>query len=357
LIILNIGNIMDRRALLKSLGTMAVTAMLPLKLAAKNKQTIIKPPRLQKGDTIGLITPASSLFETEQTKIEAKEKMEALGFKVKFGNNINKKWGYLAGSDEERATDILDFFEDDDVKAIFAIRGGYGSGRLLRYLDYEIIEKNPKILLGYSDITSLLIAVHQKTGLVTFHGPVAISTFTEYTQKYFYKTLTDTNSVGEIEDAPYDENLQQTNRVWTVNGGKGRGKLIGGNLTLICMSLGTPYEIDTNDRILFIEEVGEEPYDMDRMLTHLYNAGKLENCNGIVFDRMARVKTANYSPAYSSSLSVEEIIKDRFKEFDYPVCLGLSLGHIKDKPTLPLGIEAEIDANQGRLTLLESAVI
>ena len=348
---------MDRRTLLKSLSVLTISASLPFQVMGKTKKNLIKPPRLQKGDTIGLITPASSLFETEQTKIEAKEKMEALGFKVKFGKNVNKKWGYLAGTDEERVNDIHDFFEDDEVKAIFAIRGGYGSGRLLRYLDYELIENNPKILLGYSDITSILIAIHQMTGLVTFHGPVAISTFTDYTKKYFYKCLMEINPVGEIEDAPYEDNLQQSNRVWTVNSGKATGKLIGGNLTLICMSLGSPYEIDTKDKILFIEEVGEQPNDLDRMLTQLYNAGKLDNCRGVVFDRMTKVKPANHLPAYSSFLSVEEVIKDRFKEFDYPVCLGLSLGHIKDKPTLPLGIAAELDADKGRLNLLESAVI
>jgi len=348
---------MDRRTLLKLIASVAVTSGLPFQSFAQSDKKLIKPARLQKGDTIGLITPASSLFETEQTKIEAKEKMEALGFKVKFGENVNKKWDYLAGSDEERINDIHDFFEDDNVKAIFTIRGGYGTGRLLRHLDYSLIKKNPKILLGYSDITSLLIAIHQQTGLVTFHGPVATSTFTKYTQKYFYKTLTEANPVGEIEDAPYDSNLQQSNRVWTVTGGKSTGKLTGGNLTLICMSLGTPYEIDTKDKILFVEEVGEQPNDLDRMLTHLYNAGKLDNCKGVVFDRMLKVKPANYSPAYNSFLSVEEVIKDRFKRFDYPVCLGLSLGHIKDKPTLPLGIEAELDADMGRLSLLESAVI
>lgn len=347
---------MNRRTLLKSLSAVAITASIPIQLSGKNNN-LIKPFRLQKGDTVGLITPASRPFEIEQAKIEAKEKMQALGFKVKFGKNVNKIWGYLAGSDEERVEDIHTFFKDDEVKAIIAIRGGYGTGRLLRHIDYNLIKNNPKILLGYSDITALLIAIHQQTGLVTFHGPVATSTFTEYTQKYFFKVLTETSPVGEIEDAPYDENLQISNRVWTVKGGKAKGKLIGGNLTLICMSLGTPYEIDTKDKILFIEEVGEQPNDLDRMLTQLYNAGKLDNCRGVVFDRMTKVKPANHLPAYSSFLSVEDVIKDRFKEYDYPVCLGLSLGHIKDKPTLPLGIEAELDTDKGRLSLLESAVI
>jgi muramoyltetrapeptide carboxypeptidase len=348
---------MNRRTLLKSIGAAAMIAAAPFNSRTQPNKKIIKPPRLQKGDMVGLITPASRPFEVERAKIEAKEKMMALGFKVKFGRNVNKRWGYLAGFDEERIEDIHDFFIDDEVKAIIAIRGGYGTGRLLRKLDYELIKKNPKIVLGYSDITSLLIAIRQQTGLVTFHGPVATSTFTEYTQKYFFKVLTEPNPVGVIEDAPFEENLQQSNRVWTVNSGKSKGKLTGGNLTLICASLGTPYEIDTKDKILFIEEVGEEPYDLDRMLTHLYNARKLDDCNGVVFDQMSKVKTSSYGPGYSSSLSVEDVIKDRFKEYNYPVCLGLSLGHIKDKPTLPIGIEAELDANNGTLSILESAVI
>jgi len=348
---------MKRRTLLKSFGAIALAAATPFQSEAQTGQKLIQPVRLQKGDTVGLITPASRPFEIERAKIEAKEKMEALGFKVKFGKNVDKIWGYLAGSDEERISDIHDFFEDNDVKAIITIRGGYGTARLLKHLDYDLIKNNPKILLGYSDITSLLIAIYQQTGLVTFHGPVATSTFSDFTTKYFYKTLTEPNPVGEIEDAPYSENLQQTNRVWTVNGGKAKGRLIGGNLTLISSSLGTPYEIDTKEKILFIEEVGEEPYDLDRMLTQLYNAGKLDECSAVVFDRMEKVKTSDYGPGYSSSLSVEDVIKDRFKEYDYPVCFGLSFGHIKDKPTLPIGIEAELDADKGRLSLLESAVI
>ena len=348
---------MDRRSVLKSIGSLTLATFTSFELQGQSSKNIIKPRRLRKGDTVGLITPASRPFEMQRAKIEAKEKMQVLGFKVKFGKNVDKRWGYLAGFDEERIEDIHEFILDDEVKAIIAIRGGYGTGRLLRKLDYQIIKNNPKIILGYSDITSLLIAIHQQTGLVTFHGPVATSTFTEYTQKYFFKVLTEPHPVGMIEDAPYEENLQQSNRVWTVNGGKSKGKLTGGNLTLICASLGTPYEIDTKNKILFIEEVGEEPYDLDRMLTHLYNAGKFDDCNGVVFDRMERVKTSSYGPGYSSSLSVEDVIKDRFKEYNYPVCLGLSLGHIKDKPTLPIGIEAELDADKGMLSLLESAVL
>jgi muramoyltetrapeptide carboxypeptidase len=194
------------------------------------------------------------------------------------------------------------------------------------------------------------------TGMVTFHGPVAVSTFTEYTKRYFYQTLMETKAVGDIEDAPYDENLQTSNRVWTINSGSCEGPLAGGNLTLICATLGTPYEIETAGRILFIEEVGEEPNDLDRYLTHLDNAGKLEECAGILFDRMNAVKPADLKPGYYSNLSKEEIINDRLSKYRIPACMGLSIGHIANKPTLPLGINARLDAGSGKLSLLESAV-
>ena len=317
---------------------------------------IIKPLALKLGDTVGLITPSSSLFEPHQTIIEATEKMNNLGSKVKLGANVYKKWGYLAGTDQERADDINQMFEDDEVRAIIAIRGGYGSGRILKYLDYDLIKRKPKILLGYSDVTSLLLAIHKMTGLITFHGPVAVSTFTDFTKKYFYKVLTETEAASEIDDAPFSENLQTSNRVWTVVSGSSTGRITGGNLTLIMATLGTPYEIDTDDRILFVEEVGEEPYDLDRYLTQLDAAGKFNKCKGVVFDRMEKVKPSSYAASFNSSLSKEEVIQDCFKNYSFPVCLGLSLGHVADKPTLPIGIKVKLDADNGRISILENAV-
>jgi muramoyltetrapeptide carboxypeptidase len=343
----------------KFIGTISGAAMglaISPNLVLAQDQDIIKPPALKMGDTVGLITPASSLFEPHQTIIEATEKISNLGFKVKLGAHIYKKWGYLAGTDQERADDIHKMFADDDVRAIIAIRGGYGSGRVLKYLDYDLIKRKPKILLGYSDVTSLILGIHKMTGLVTFHGPVAVSTFTDFTKKYFYKILTETEAAGEIDDAPFSENLQTTNRVWTVVSGSATGPITGGNLTLIMATLGTPYEIDTDNRILFIEEVSEEPYDLDRYLTQLDAAGKFKKCRGVVFDRMSSVKPANYGAGFNSSLSKEEVIEDRFKNYNFPVCLGLSLGHVADKPTIPIGIKVKLDADNGRISILENAV-
>ncbi len=345
-----------RRFLQTSVLAAGIAPLAAVADTKENRKPLIKPPALKKGDTVGLITPASPLFEAHQIMIEAREKMEGLGFKVKFAKNVMAKRGYLAGTIEQRVSDLHDMFLDDSVKAIIAIRGGYGSAQLLPYLDYELIAKHPKILLGYSDITAILNGIHHKTGLVTFHGPVAVSTFTEYTTKYLFKVLGEAKPVGEIEDAPYAGNLQSSNRVWTYRGGTGEGRLVGGNLTLLQSLLGTPYEFDGRGALYFIEEVGEEPYDIDRMLWQLKMAGKFERCNGVIFDKMPSVKPADYKPGFNSSLSVEEIIDDIFKDYSFPVCVGLSLGHIKEKPTMPLGVRARLDGDAGRIALLEAAV-
>jgi len=348
----------SRRSFLKVSALGGMFSMLPAALKAKpiQDQPLILPPALKQGDTIGLITPASPPFEIHQTLIEAREKMANLGFKTKIGKNVFKKYGYLAGTIEERLEDLHHMFADPQVKAIMTIRGGYGSAQLLPYIDYDLIRKHPKILVGYSDITALINGIHRQTGLVTFHGPVAVSTFTDFTKKYFLSVLSSTQPIGEIDDAPYDSNLQSSNRIWTYRGGKAQGKLIGGNMTVLQSLMGTPYEFNSDGAILFFEEVGEEPYDLDRMLTQFKQAGKFDRCRGVIFDRMPSVKPADILPAYTSSLSVEQVVDNIFKDFDFPVCLGFSLGHIKHKPTMPLGIRAELDGDKGRLKFLQAAV-
>lgn len=354
-----VKSMLTRRNFMKSGLAAGLATTLPVTSLAKTQapKTLIKPPALNKGDTVGLITPASALFEANRTIQTAVEKIEALGYKTKLGKNISKKYGYLAGTIEERVSDIHNMFEDDDVNALVTIRGGYGSGQLLDYLNYQLIKDNPKILVGYSDVTSLLNGIHAKTGLVTFHGPVAISTFTDFTKKYFYKILGESSASGEIEDAPFESNLQTSNRIWSYRKGSAEGRLIGGNMTLMQALLGTPYEFDSDGAILFFEEVGEEPYDIDRILWQFKMAGKFDKCRAVIFDKMPDVQPASYRPAFNNSLSIEEIVNDIFKEYDFPVCLGFSLGHIKHKPTLPLGVRAKLDADHGKLHLLEGAVI
>ena len=348
----------SRRSFLKSGLAAAVLPLIPVigKADVQKNRKLILPPALKKGDTIGLITPASPLFEAQRTLLDAKQNIESLNFKVKPGRNIFKKRGYLAGSISDRVEDIHSMFTDPEVNAIMTIRGGYGSAQLLPHLDYNLIRKNPKILVGYSDITSLLAGIHRQTGLVTFHGPVAVSTFTDFTKEHFYRVLTQNKALGLIDAESFSDGSRSINHVWSLNKGVAEGRLMGGNITLMQALIGTPYDFDGDGAILFFEEVGEEPYDLDRMLNQMKQAGKFDHCKGVFFDRLDSTKPANYHPAFNSSLSIEEVITDIFSDFDFPVCVGFSIGHIKNKPTLPLGIKARLDADRAQLSILEAAV-
>lgn len=348
---------MDRRQFLASIGLAAAgAAAAPVVLHGQSNKKIIKPPRLRKGDTVGLIAPASSVFEAATIR-EGVETLQSLGYKVKLGKHIAEKFGYLAGTDEQRVSDLHDMFRDDSVKAIFALRGGYGSMRLLNLIDYQLIQSHPKILMGYSDITSLCLGIFAKTGLVTFHGPVAISSFSEYTQRYFYPCVESPKPIGEVELPEPDNTLRPTAHLATIRSGKASGKLIGGNLTLLTALLGTPYLPDFKDTILFLEETGEEPYDIDRMLTQLLLSGKLDQVNGIIFDLCPNCEPREYKPAFQTNLSLEEVLRDRLGHLKCPVLFGLKVGHEADKPTMPLGIRVTLDADKKRFSFDEGTVI
>jgi len=351
------GTGINRRHFLASIGVATAGAVtVPAVLRGQSNKKIIKPPRLKKGDTVGLIAPASCVFEPATIR-EGRETLESLGYKVKTGKHIAAKYGYLAGTDEQRVSDLHDMFRDDSVKAIFALRGGYGSMRLLSLIDYKLIRSHPKILMGYSDITSLCLGIFAKTGLVTFHGPVAISSFSEYTQRYFYQIVQSTDPVGEVALPEPDNPLRPTAHLATIRSGKASGRLIGGNLTLLTALLGTPYEPDFRDTILFLEETGEEPYDIDRMLTQLLLTGKLDQVNGIIFDLCPDCEPRNYKPAFSTNLSLEEVLQDRLGHLKCPVLFGLKVGHEADKPTMPLGIQVTLDADRKIFSFDEGAVI
>jgi muramoyltetrapeptide carboxypeptidase len=335
------------------MGGVAMTSLLaPGRSTATASLPLLKPPALHRGDLVGLIAPASPVFAPSDIR-EASNAIEKLGFRVKPGKHLADKWGYLAGKDQDRAQDVMDMFLDQDVRAIVALRGGYGTPRILAHLDYAAIRHNAKILIGYSDITSLLLAIHKMAGIVTFHGAVALSTFNDYSTDYFTRTLTQAAPVGWIREAAASNPtvLSHASKTGTVS-----GRLVGGNMTLVCSGLGTPYEIDTRESVLFLEEVGEEPYAVDRMLTQLTQAGKFAACKAVLFDRCAKCQPAEYKPAFYNTMSVEEVIIDRLGELEIPVLYGLSIGHVADKPVLPLGVQVELDLEAKRFQLLEGAV-
>lgn len=309
----------------------------------------IKPPRLKKGDTIGLISPAS--YITKDQLNESIKNLEDLGFKVKYSNIIMEKYGYLAGTDSARAEDLNNMFADKDVNGIFAVRGGYGCSRMLDYINYDLIKLNPKILIGYSDITSLLFGIYAKTGLVCFHGPVATSTFNDYSMQNFKNIVVNPYDNFEEKNLPEDEN-----QIYVIKNGIGEGELVGGNLSIVVSMIGTKYDINTKGKIIFLEDIGEEPYRIDRMLTQMRLAGKFENCAGVALGVFRRCEVKKDDPEFENSLTLKQIFNDVLADLNVPVIVGLSFGHIENKFTLPFGVNAKLDTYKKSLTLLEKAV-
>lgn len=318
---------------------------------------LVKPSLLKRGDKIGIVAPASPTFE--EGKLEfAMKRFSELGLRPVIGDHVFDSLGDLAGCDKDRAADINKFFADKQIKAIMAIRGGNGSARLLSMLDWDLIKANPKIIMGYSDITALLLAIHQKTGLVTFHGPTA-NTFFEspYTYEYFLKAIMDKNPIGEIGDPKEKEwapDYPPARMILTK--GEAVGALTGGCLTLIKQLMGTRYEIDTTNKILFIEDVSEEPHSIDRMITQLDLAGKFEHIKGLIIGECVGCKPgASKRERITQNMSIERIFKDRFSNFHAPVVYGMRLGHSSEKMTLPLGVKARLSAKSDVVLKIEEA--
>ena len=322
-----------------------------------NSKNLIKPKALKKGDKVALIAPASNIEQAEDLNI-ACDVIKWLGFEPVVGKNIMNQYGYLAGQDKERADDLNDMFERKDVAGIICYRGGYGTMRMLPYIDYDLIKKNPKVLMGFSDITALLQAIYQMTGLVTFHGPVAISSFNDYTMEYLHRAIYSNKVIGDIKNPPASSNRVETeHRLIKINKGKTTGNLVGGNLTLIVSLIGTPYDVDYKNKILFIEEINEEPYKADRMFTQLWLSGKLQDLNGIIIGKMTNVKPSEYKPGFTNTLYLEEILRTRLEPLKIPAVYGYAFGHIRDKITLPIGVKATLDVDNGLFSIDENAVI
>jgi muramoyltetrapeptide carboxypeptidase len=317
------------------------------------KAKALKPAALKQGDTIGLVCPAYSAFIKEDVQI-AIESLEVLGFKVKKGDHIFDRYGYLAGTDEERAADINKMFADKSINGIMAMHGGWGCARILPLLDYKTIEQNPKVFIGYSDITALLLGIYAKTGLVTFHGPVGSSSWNNFSVENFKQMLIEGNAVQMMNPVKKGDNLVQVDdRIYTINAGKATGRLIGGNLTVLSHILGSPYTPDFKGSILFLEDVGEDLYRIDRMITQLKLAGILNQISGFVFGKCTDCPP---SKGGYGSLTMEDIYEDHIKPLKIPAFSGAMIGHIKDKFTVPVGLEATIDAEKGSITLSEAAV-
>lgn len=351
---------MERRKFLQNIGLSS--AVLPLysftskdvspNRFLQNKKII--PKSLQEGDTIGIISPSGAIYENEPYEI-AKESLEAMGLRVKFGKFIRSRYGHLAGTDKERATELNEMFKNSEIDAIIALRGGSGAARILDLLDYKAIANNPKIFIGYSDITALHIAIYQKTGLVTFHAPLAVSTWNRFSASHFKSIIFNKETPLLENPKSIGDNLTQTtNRTRTIRNGKVSGNLLGGNLSVLTGIMGSEYfPTDWSDKILYIEDVGEKIYAVDRMMTQLQLGGVLKQIKGFIFGKCTDCKPGGSD---YGSLTLDEVIDHYIKPLRIPAFSGAMIGHIDDNLTIPNSINVEIDANNGSIQLLEAAV-
>ncbi len=310
---------------------------------------VIKPKKLQKGDLIGIISPASSL--EDPSKLERGVRyLEKLGYNVVVGKNVGKFNGYLAGSDTDRIDDLHSMFLNKKVKGVFSLRGGYGTPRLLDKIDYKIIKNHPKIFVGYSDVSALHLAMFYKTGLITFAGPMVGIDFYEdvspFTEEMFWKLLTSSKRYGRI-DNPDNESIL------SLNSGSANGRIIGGNLSVISSLIGTEYFPDLKDRILLVEEMGEMPYRVDRMLNQLKLAKMFHGIKGIV---IGSFRDCNELDPNKKTLTLGEVITDYFSPLKKPVIYNFRHGHLKDNITVPIGATIKLNASRKYIEITETVV-
>ncbi|HEX9656777.1 MAG TPA: LD-carboxypeptidase [Bacteroidota bacterium] len=307
----------------------------------------IKPPALRNGDLIGIVSPASPVDDS--TKIEKGVRyLESHGYRTIIGTHAQEKNGYLAGFDKDRADDLHQMFLKKEVRAIIAVRGGYGTPRLLSLLDYSIIKRNPKILVGFSDLTALQLAIWKHVRMITFHGPMLASdmagTIDPYTEEMFWRLVSSKKAIGNI-------NLSENDTI-TLAAGRAKGILLGGNLSLLVNLVGTPHCPNFRNSLLFVEEVGEEPYRVDRMLVQLREAGILKNASGFLAGQFADCVPKDSKP----SASVNELFSQCADLLDKPFLSNLPFGHVPRKLTLPIGLQATLDAGKRNLQFVEAAV-
>lgn len=310
---------------------------------------VIKPKKLEKGDVIGVISPASS--PDDLSKIEkGAAYLERSGYRVELGKHTGKYNGYLAATDTERADDLNNMFKNKNVKAIICTRGGYGTPRLLDKIDYTSIKANPKIFIGYSDITALQLAIFKKTGLVTFAGPMVASDMSAevdpFTEESFWKIITSSKKNGKL-------NLPEGDKIAGITKGAAKGRIIGGNLAMIMSIAGTDYLPDMKEKILFLEDVCEAPYRVDRMLNQLRLMKVFKSLKGIVLGAFTECKEADPE---KRTLSLGEVMQDYLSGLKIPVVYNFPHGHIKQKVTIPFGIMVSINSSRSTIEYMENAV-
>jgi muramoyltetrapeptide carboxypeptidase len=314
---------------------------------------LIRPPKLTAGSRIALIAPAGPLLERDDL-VRAEALCRALGYEPVLGKNAYSRLGYLAGSDDDRISDLNWALQDPSISAIWCLRGGYGITRILDRVDYQAMARQPKPLIGFSDISALLNAVTTASRVVTFHGPVARAAMPGFSRSHFERVLARTDAAGGLGRLaqPGDVLVPHEHRLVTLQGGTAEGPLFGGNLTLMQCLIGTPWFPDLSGAILFLEDVGEQLYRVDRSLAHLRAVGALGRLAGVVIGRFTELDRAGRDGA----LGFDQVLTTYFAPLSIPVAYGFPIGHIEAQWTLPLGVRARLDADACDLELLEPAV-
>lgn len=343
---------LDRRSVIRNVGALPIA--LALSSASAGAGPSRRPPRLRLGDTVGLVEPAG--FSDNQAQIEAaKSIITGMGLVPKVGDHVGARHGYLAGTDQQRAGDLNEMFVDDEVQAVFAVRGGWGSPRLLPFLDWDAIRANPKLLIGFSDITALHLAFAARAGYPTIHAPNASSSWPEISWNSLWRLAFtgETPVLGNPDSWNIDPLKHERWRTVAIRSGKARGPLLGGNLSVLTTLVGTPWLPTFDGAILFLEDTNEAEYRVDRMISQLALSGILGKVAGVVVGQCTHCTTG--SEDYTG-FTIPEILQDYLRPLNVPAFRGANIGHIGNQLSIPVGVQAEIDADLGTIRILEPVV-
>jgi muramoyltetrapeptide carboxypeptidase len=314
---------------------------------------VLKPPPLPEGGTIG-VAAASSPFENRSEIDRGVRWYEQRGYRVKLAPGVHARDDYVAGDAQARADDVTALFADDEVDVVQMLRGGYGASQVVPLLDYNVIAANPKPFVGYSDVTALHVAIRQRTGLVTFYGlgltSMGAPKREELDKDWFIRAMTATDPLGQVPARPDDP------YIGALGSGRATAALVGGCLWLLRETLGTPWEVELDDVILFFEDVHAPPWHVDGMLTQLNNAGKLARIKGVVIGEMHKSQASDQLEPWLRSRSMEDVFEHHLEPLGVPILHNLPLGHGKHLVTIPLGVRATIDTDARSLTVDEAAL-
>jgi muramoyltetrapeptide carboxypeptidase len=316
-------------------------------------KVVTRPPRLAAGARIAIVAPSGPCLEQDDVT-RSVELCRALGLEAVCGEHVSDRHGYLAGSDTDRLGDLNAALRDPAIDAVWCIRGGYGMTRILDGVDFEAVRRRPKAIIGFSDITALLLAAYGEAGVVTFHGPTARHSMPEFSLRHFDEVLRNAEPAGRLERLPQRPGVlaPRENRIVTLHEGVAEGPLAGGNLSLLQCLAGTKHFPDLTGAILFLEDVGEALYRVDRMLAHLRALGALNQLAGVIVGRFTDLRRETGDGA----LGFDEVLQTYLGGLGIPVAYGFPVGHIDDQWTLPIGVRARLDATNGEVDLLDAAV-